>query len=124
MIGLFVVLMLSVELWFPLLDEAILLALESLELVLDKLYEKGLGLDNEAAQQATAWTGLFLAVSLTGLFLYKLPVIAGFITAFLAKRWAIRKQAIKIWWPMLDWRQKLAHIAVLGLFLGGLVMLV
>jgi hypothetical protein len=93
-------------------------------MILDLLYEKGLGLDDEATQKATAWTGLALTTGLTGWLLYKLPVIIRHAKAFLAKRWALRKQAIKIWWPTLNWRQKLAHIAGLGLFLGALALMI
>lgn len=123
-ISLFIVLALSVELWIPIADEAVFYSLETLELLLDVLYEKGLGLDEEATQKATAWTGLLLSIGLTGLLLYKLPVIFRYAKAFLAKRWTMRKQAIKVWWPTLNWQQKLAHIAALGLFLGALVLVI
>jgi hypothetical protein len=106
------------------MEEGVILVLESLELTLDVLYEKALGLDAETAQQATAWTGLLLAIGLTGLLLYKLPTLINNIKAFLARRWALRKQAIKIWWPTLNWQQKLTHIAVLSLFLGALVLVI
>ena len=112
------------ELWFPLGEEAVFYTLESLEMVLDLLYEKGLGLNDEATQQATAWTGLILSTGLTGWLLYKLPVIFRHAKVFFSKRWALRKQAIKIWWPTLNWQQKLTHIAVLGLVIGALVLVI
>jgi hypothetical protein len=123
-LALLAVLGLSVELWFPLVEEAVFYTFESLEMILDLLYEKGLGLNDEATQQATAWTGMLLGIGLAGWLLYKLPVIIRHAKAFLAQRWALRKQAIKVWWPTLNWQQKLTHIAALGLFLGALVLVI
>jgi hypothetical protein len=123
-LSLLTVLGLSVELWLPLCEEAIFYTLESLELILDLFYEKGLGLNDEDTQQATAWTGLLLTIGLAAWLLYKLPVIIRHSRVFLAKRWTLRKQAIKVWWPTLNWQQKLAHIAALGILVGALVLVI
>jgi len=104
------VLILSGEVWLPLLEEIIELAFEWAHKTLDLLYAHVFGLDDEAAPKASAWTGLFLLVGLAawgGYALYrKMP-----------QWWATGKADFKAWWLGLPWHLRLAYIA------GGLVML-
>ena len=110
-------LILGGEMLLPLLEEIAMLAFEWAHKTLDILYADVFGLEDEKAQKASAWTGLFLLVGLIGWGGYKLYQKYLRAKAAFPCWWAERKADLKTWWSALPWYLKVAHIA------GGLTML-
>jgi hypothetical protein len=93
-----------------------MLAFEWAHKMLDLLYTDVFGLEDEASQKASAWTGLLLLIGLSGWGGYVLR--QKYLQAKVAAPhwWAERKTEFKTWWGALPWTHKLAHV------LGGLAL--
>ena len=111
-------LIVSGELWLPLVEELGFLAIEWAHKILDILFEDILGLEEEAAKKASAYTLFGIApVVLLVWGGYKLHQQYQRMRLAFPQWWAERKAETHDWWTALPWVQKLAFV------LGGFGLL-
>ena len=101
-----------------------MITLEWAEKTGDILFEEVLDLTPESAQKATAWTGLFLAIGLSGWGGYKLR--QKYLRAKVAAPdwWKDKKTQMKTWWAALTWTQKLGQIVGWMVLLSLMILLI
>ncbi len=115
---------LSGEMWLPLVEELGILALEWAHKTLDFLYEDVLGLEDDASKKASAWTGFLLIIILIVWGGRKLHQLYQHMKATFPQWWLEKKAGMSNWWASLPWLLKLAYIAgSLGL-IGILAMFI
>jgi len=101
-----------------------MLAFEWAHKTLDVLYTDLFGLEDDASQKASAWTGLFLLLGLLAWGGYTLRQKYLRAKAIAPHWWAERKAELKAWWATLPWTLKLAHATGCLVLLGILAMFV
>jgi hypothetical protein len=109
------------DLILPVVEEGFVLLLETLELVVDTLFEELLHLAPEVAQLATAWTGLIALIVLLIWGGFKLNALYHRAKTAVPLWWDAKMDEIDTWWRTLPWTQK---AAVLVSTLGSLVLLI
>ncbi len=97
----------------PLLEELGILAFEWAHKTLDVLYGDVFGLEQEASQKASAYTGLFLLIGL---------LVWG--SRVLRKKYQLVKASWKTRWATLHWFTKLAYVVGFVGLVGILAMFI
>ena len=120
LVGIFVV-VIGADLILPVVEEGVVLLLETLELAVDTLFEELLHLAPEVAQLATAWTGLIVLIVLLTWGGFKLKALYHRAKITLPLWWDAKVAELRAWWQALPWTQKLA---VLVTTLGSLALLI
>ncbi|HUL10569.1 MAG TPA: hypothetical protein VLU73_00105 [Methylococcaceae bacterium] len=103
--------MIGGDLILPILKEGVVLILESLELMVDTLFEELLHFAPEVAQLATAWTGLILLIALLIWGSVKLKAVYYRLRAAAPVWWAAQMNDTRTWWESLIWYHQVLVVA-------------
>lgn len=108
----------------PVLEEVAMLAFEWVHKTLDVLYEDVIGLAEESAKKASAWTGFVLLIGLTVWGCMKLyQQIVRMIAAF--PTWRKQSKAnFHTWWASLSMIHKILYAIGSIIILGLLAMMI
>jgi len=106
----------------PLVEEGLILALETLELTVDTVFETLVGLTAEQAQRATAWSGFLTFVGLLGWAGYAMRKRYLMMESRAPIWWAEKKQGMRREWQEMSWKEKLVYSGAVVLILGMLVL--
>ncbi|MCX7112906.1 MAG: hypothetical protein NTX45_22875 [Proteobacteria bacterium] len=121
--GLFV-LVLGGEQMLPLLEELGMLAFEWVHKSLDFLYEDIIGLEDEVAKKASAWSGFLLLIGLIVWGCIKLYQQFQRMKSAMPQWWAETKAGLGCWWTALPGLQKVVFMILLIALVGVMAVII
>ncbi|MFZ4703396.1 MAG: hypothetical protein ACOYMG_25425 [Candidatus Methylumidiphilus sp.] len=108
----------------PLLEELGMLAFEWVHKSLDFLYEDIIGLEDEAAKKASAWSGFLLLIGLIVWGCIKLYHQFQRMKAAMPQWWAETKAGLGGWWAALLWLQRVVFVILLIALVGVVAVII